>query len=495
MHLKHLLFIIILSAAPVLASAYQHVIINGNLKYTVIDKDTTTVDSVQVEAATSQLFGDLVIPATVQDSLGNTLHVVKLAWSAFGGTSIRSVSIPSSVYYIEGGAFMGCKNLKSVVVPNTVTFMWNSVFSDCSSLEEATLPDNMTRLPTYTFANCTSLKKVHLPSGLKKIDHDAFYYCYSLEHIDIPETVDTIAEQAFYTCDTLQDITLPKGLKYIAGSALSICRNLKSITVEDGCENYKSVDGVLFTGDLSRLIMHPAKKPGKVYTVPEGTKIIGADAFIANYDLEEVKLPETVDSIEERAFHSCKGLKKINLPEGLRTLTSIFQSCSSLDSITIPSTVTNIPLSPFNGCKSLKELIVPEGVTELPRYFAASCTSLKNLVLPSTLKNIETGAFRYDTLKTITVNAVTPPAVRSLFFAPTFSDYSAKLIVPNGSEDAYSQATVWKMFNDMATGIKTVQATQRRPVDNNIYTITGMKVVGKPAPGIYIINGKKRLIK
>ena len=63
----------------------------------------------------------------------------------------------------------------------------------------------------------------------------------------------------------------------------------------------------------------------------------------------------------------------------------------------------------------------------------------------------------------------------------------------------------WTMFdhfrlyfyggNDTLTGIKSVEEVQQKTAGNTIYDLSGRKINGRPKAGIYIINGRKVVIK
>ena len=73
------------------------------------------------------------------------------------------------------------------------------------------------------------------------------------------------------------------------------------------------------------------------------------------------------------------------------------------------------------------------------------------------------------------------------------------LHVPIGSKVKYQAADVWKEFNiveDLPTGIVSIDNSQL-PIDNDVwFTLNGVRLNGKPTKaGIYIVNGKKVIIK
>lgn len=75
--------------------------------------------------------------------------------------------------------------------------------------------------------------------------------------------------------------------------------------------------------------------------------------------LTSVSIPDTMTSINDRAFDGCKNLKSITLPD---TVTEIgenaFNGCTSLTSITIPNSVTYVGWFAFCGCTNLKNVTI-----------------------------------------------------------------------------------------------------------------------------------------
>ena len=71
----------------------------------------------------------LVIPEKIDGK-----PVVAIADSAFSGSSLTGVSIPSSVESIGWFAFFGCVSLTSISLPDTVTSVGYDAFSSCPRL-------------------------------------------------------------------------------------------------------------------------------------------------------------------------------------------------------------------------------------------------------------------------------------------------------------------------------------------------------------------------
>ncbi len=134
---------------------------------------------------------------------------------------------------------------------------------------------------------------------------------------------------------------------------------------------------------------------------------IGDSAFLLNYDIVEVVIPDSVLSIGESAFSDCISLTSVSLSKNLNSIpNSAFCDCTRLTSIEIPAGVTKIGAFAFIGCSSLKSITLPEGVESIGYAAFCLCESLQSISLPNSLWFIGMDAFRccYD-LQSISIPA------------------------------------------------------------------------------------------
>ncbi len=312
---------------------------------------------------------------------------------------------------IGNSAFSGCINLTEITIPDGVTEIGNYAFDYCTSLSKVDLPKNLTGIYSGVFSGCTSLAEITIPDSVTEIGDSAFSDCTSLAELTIPDSVTEIGSNAFYCCTALSKVKLPNGLTKIGYSAFRGCINLTDITISSDNKNFSSVDGVLFSKDMSTLLVYPAGSKRSTYivpdsvteigdytfyycknlreiTIPDSVTEIGYQAFSGCTSLTEIVIPDSVTEIGSFAFSGCTSLSKVQLPNGLTKIgDSAFYYCTSLTEITIPDSVTQIEVSAFSGCTSLKELTIPDSVISIGGYAFSGCTSLAKITVSPDNKN------------------------------------------------------------------------------------------------------------
>ena len=213
---------------------------------------------------------------------------------------------------------------------------------------------DVTTIGSYAFHNCPSLTSIELSDSLTTIGNYAFNWCTSLTSIVIPEGVTTIGDYVFYNCTSLTSIEFPDSLTTIGSYAFHNCPSITSITVAEGNENYKSVDGNLYSKDGEILIQYAIGKTATTFAVPEGVTAIGNYAFYNCTSLTSIELPDSITAIGNHAFYCCELLASIEFPDSLTTIDEMaFAGCISLTSIVIPEGVTTIRHDAFYYCESL----------------------------------------------------------------------------------------------------------------------------------------------
>lgn len=250
------------------------------------------------------------------------------------------------------------------------------------------------------------------------------------------KTVTGIEYLAFQNCTELVSVTIPKTVTSISPYGIfEGCTSLQTITVHSANPEYCSVDGILFSKDMTTLIRYPAARTDSLYAIPDSVKYIDDYAFEGCAALAEVDLPDATTWVEGHAFENCTSLTSIFLPNEVSEVGEhAFDGCTSLTSIsvgkqnlrysakngvlynkkagaifrcpigitgkfTVPSTVYNVTACAFRGCTGLTEISLPEGVTNISEEAFYGCANVTVIKFGGTVEqwNAITKGFDWDT--------------------------------------------------------------------------------------------------
>ena len=123
---------------------------------------------------------------------------------------------------------------------------------------------------------------------------------------------------------------------------------------------------------------------------------LAADLFnsLGNGTVRNVVVPDTVTTIGEGAFESCKNLESIVLSKRLQEIyRGAFHNCTKLKSIVLPNTMRKIGISAFEGCHSLSSVTLSTGLREIGIWAFNDCPSLKSITIPANVTYIGAKAF------------------------------------------------------------------------------------------------------
>ena len=297
--------------------------------------------------------------------------VTSIGYEAFGScNNLRSVKLPASLEYIGGYAFAWCYALTNIEFPESLKTISYGAFQDCDGLTSVVLPESLITIENNAFSNCDSLRKVTIDASLKSLYQSAFDWCYNLSEIIVSENNENYASQdgIVYNKDKTHlyivpagisgEITIPASVTEFSYEAVQSCNKLTDIHVEDGNQNYKSVDGIVYTADGRNLIVCPKGKKGSVI-VADGTERVSYYAFYDCDSIRSIDLPDSLITIEYNAFYNCDSLRSVKLPDSVRSIGSnAFAWNWNLETINVPKSITRVTNGMFQGC-GFTELTLP----------------------------------------------------------------------------------------------------------------------------------------
>lgn len=293
-----------------------------------------------------ELLTDLVIPNNILTIYGSTFR---------NCTSINSLTIGSRVTKIGDNAFDGCCNLSNIIFSKSTTTygfrafantgitkititkqMANNnsggkIFANCKELTEVTIEDGVTIIPYGMFEGVADLPGITIPESVTSIGYGAFAGCWRLQNVNMHDGITSIGSWAFDNCISLTELTIPMGTKEINSSMFAGCTSLKKVNTHN---------------DITS---------------------IGQRAFMDCHALENLTLPKNLTTIGNEAFWNCFSLKYINIPNGVKTIGYQVFLDSGLEEVVLPETLESIGYRAF--CCEIKSIIIPSSVTNIDGAF------------------------------------------------------------------------------------------------------------------------------
>ena len=204
------------------------------------------------------------------------------------------------------------ESMDKVVIPEGVKRIGEMAFFECGELSSVVLPGSLESIGEGAFYSC-ALRKVKIPASVSVIPANCFAQCQWMTEVEIPEGVTEIREDAFYN-SSLKTVSLPASVTEIHPTAFSRLQHLTSFAVSSENPVYSGWGNCLLKGDT--VVLATGEFP-REFSLPEGVRVIGENAFASAEYLKSVVLPSTLERIENGAFSACTRLTRIEIPEGV----------------------------------------------------------------------------------------------------------------------------------------------------------------------------------
>ena len=153
------------------------------------------------------------------------------------------------------------------VIPETVTELGDFAFAYSENIENIAIPSYVTTVSHGIFTSCTNLKKLQFPNTISF--SESLNECNYAEKITVNKD-DIIIEWGddnTYATELYLDKTIDTlGFFY---EVYTVIDGFGKITVEEGNENYKVVDGVLYDKDIKTLFFFPNGTDQKSFVMPD----------------------------------------------------------------------------------------------------------------------------------------------------------------------------------------------------------------------------------
>lgn len=246
---------------------------------------------------------------------------------------------------------------------------WSDYYYDVNRL---VIEEGVMGIGNFAFFVMNTLKgELVIPDSVKRIGDSAFRACSGFEgELILPEGIKDVGTMAFYGTHGFSSLNLPAS--FIGAPGLRMGGILETNIHKDN-KQFCSVDGVVFSKDMKKLIAFPEARTGS-YTIPGTVENIEAYAFYESM-LSEIILPAGyAEDFKNSVFDNAENLESLNVNADNEKYRSVNGTVLTKDgktllyipkgktgTYTVPETVETIAGSAFNKT-GLSEIIIPENV-------------------------------------------------------------------------------------------------------------------------------------
>lgn len=366
------------------------------VKYRGTEERVTIPDTVEVvgESAfeNNQKVQFVVIPKSVK----------RLdAYVFWGCNNLEEVVLGKGLTAVDEYSFAGCTGLKQITIPENIQSIDAQAFAGCVNLTDIYIPATVTGIAEDAFLNCDNVT-IHADEGSvaaqfaqKLAEQKNRDPLVTAAPVQTPTAVSRPDTQA--TTEPVSTATPAPVATPVPGNVLGstiIVGNHALVMVHPGEEKvqqgYTEPEAGQETGEEQDITAETenGKIPEWMYyrnqsvsavTIPEGTTEIGRFAF-SRSSLRTVTIPEGVTVIDYAAFYHCDNLDNVILPDTVNTVgAKAFTHTGWLDDFEENSMddflISGDILVAYKG--NLPEVVIPDGVRVIAEEAFRNHTELK----------------------------------------------------------------------------------------------------------------------
>ena len=505
----------------------------------------TNITSLVIESGVTHIankaFDSCSSLATVTFAAGSQLTTI--GNNAFYNCSgLTTIAIPSGVTTIGNSAFYNCSGLTTIAIPSGVTSIGNDAFKYCNSMtsfnveagntnyssdggvlfnydkttlllyprgntaSSYTIPASVETIGQKAFRDNNKLTSVTISNGVKDINEDAFYSCGKLTSVTISASVETIGrnafnnctklatvafapcsqlnkidESAFYKCQALTSITIPGSVEDIGGNAFKDCTKLASVTIYNPTVTALSTD-----------IFRNNKSGRKIYVFSNCVDSYKSRSQFSDYtnDIEPipdltVKAADDSDASKGKWCTYYNGLANVTVADG----TTIYKAA-------FDKSTNNVTLTPVDG------QIIKMGEAVLLKSDADIVLLGSKDANPENYTDNDLHGVDYATpLADLGANTDTYYVLGNKNGHFGFHKYTGTNMPANkaylrisGDGNALAPTLDINWTDNETTGISEIAKSQESKANGLMFDLQGRKVA-QPTKGMYIVNGKKLIVK
>lgn len=339
------------------------------------------------------------------------------AYVFWGCNNLEEVVLGKGLTAVDEYSFAGCTGLKQITIPENIQSIDAQAFAGCVNLTDIYIPATVTGIAEDAFLNCDNVT-IHADEGSvaaqfsqKLAEQKNRDPLVTAAPVQTPTAVSRPDTQA--TTEPVSTATPAPAATPVPGNVLGstiIVGNHALVMVHPGEEKvqqgYTEPEAGQETGEEQDITAETenGKVPEWMYyrnqsvsavTIPEGTTEIGRFAF-SRSSLRTVTIPEGVTVIDYAAFYHCDNLDNVVLPDTVNTVgAKAFTHTGWMDDFEENSMddflISGDILVAYKG--NLPEVVIPNGVRVIAEEAFRNHTELKKVHLPASVTDIGNDAF------------------------------------------------------------------------------------------------------
>lgn len=287
----------------------------------------------------------------------------------YAGWILDAYQFTEYLEYIKIDLYTGNESIidiPSIINLKPVTEIGDDAFRNITALN-IKIPDSIITIGSFAFANIEQLEKIDISfsSNLTMIGRYGFHFNKNsnVKTLFIPSKVEIMGENVNYS------------------------PNFESYVVDEGNAYFKSIDGVLYSKDTTKLINYPSGKKNISFEVIETVESFGPYPFHYNNNLEELTFHplSQVKVIPQLFFDGTHNLRVFHLPPLLRSIDPYFANYQGFHQL------EEIHISDLNLYFMTNDNVLYDKSMETIYLAATSLTG--TFIIPDQVKSIKSYAF------------------------------------------------------------------------------------------------------
>lgn len=350
-----------------------------------------------------------------------------------------AVNVPDGMEGIGKSLCYMNTNITEVSAPASMKVIDDMAFYQCSAIASINL-QGVEKIGTSCFHSVKKTPKVVLPAGLKYIGKYAFASGEIAEFV-VPENIDTI-EYGAWMQSKIENINIPGTTKYLADALFYQCTSLSKLTLGEG---------------MTRIPDIMCYGCEKLYFLdfPSTIKEVGASAFSFSW-LQIADLPEGCVKVCNGAFQLAP-LHYINMPNSLVEVEDLGFSLTNAEYVKCGTGLKKLGANSLQSAKLADYITLNEGLESIGYRALYGEAKISEITIPSTVKEIGDSALIITPLKRLVNLSKTPQPLTSAITGNPYDPYpvvkpiydTCTLVVPAGCKQAYSEANIWKLYENI----------------------------------------------